>query len=97
MPSASECGAEHLVAAPADDHERVTGAVGIDGYEVVAERPVETGRRQGDFSTSICLFRLTVFGRHLSPGTGVYGVDESLHVHIEYFRRLGLGADVGQI
>ena len=97
LPSASQCGAEHLVAAPADDHERVTGAVGIDGHEVVAKRPVETGRRQGGFLHVDLLVQVDVFGRHLSPGTGVYGVDESLHVHVEDLRRLGLGADVGQI
>ena len=48
-------------------------------------------------STSICLFRFDGFGLHLSQSMGVYGVDESLHVHVEYLRRLGLGADVGQI
>src|SRR5262249_51524740 len=30
-------GAEHLVAAPADDQERVASAVAIDGHEIVAE------------------------------------------------------------
>ena len=43
----SESGAEHLVAAPADDQELVAGDVGIDVHDVVAERPVETGRRRG--------------------------------------------------
>ena len=53
-----ECGTEHLVAAPADDQECVAGEVGIDGHEVVAERPVETGGGAA-VSTSICWFRLT--------------------------------------
>ena len=53
-----EFGAEHLVAAPADDQERVASEVGIDGHDVVAERPVETGGGAA-VSTSICLFRLT--------------------------------------
>ena len=64
-----ECGAEHLVAAPADDQERVASEVGIDGHDVVAERPVETGRRQGDVSIVDLLVQVDVFGHHLSQGT----------------------------
>ncbi len=43
----SESGADHLVAAPADDQELVAGGIGIDVHDVVAERLVEAGRRQG--------------------------------------------------
>ena len=39
-----EVGAEQLIATPADDQERVTGAVGIDVHNVVGERLIETGR-----------------------------------------------------
>ncbi len=43
------------------------------------------------------LVQVDVFGRHLSQGIGVHGVDERLHVHVEDLRRLRLGANVGQI
>src|SRR5262245_34124130 len=42
-------GAEHLVAAPADDQERVASAVAIDGHEIVAERPNKAGGGLGDW------------------------------------------------
>ena len=41
------------------------------------------------------LVQVDVFGHH-GQGLGVHGVDERLHVDVE-LRRLGLGADVGQI
>ena len=91
-----EFGAEHLVAAPADDQERVAGGVAIDGHDVVAERPVETGGRRGGLHGDL-LVQVDVFGRHLRQGIGVHSVDESLYVHVEYLRRLRLGADIGQI
>ena len=40
-------GAQDIIAAAADDQELVAGAVGIDGHDVVAERPVEAGGRRG--------------------------------------------------
>ena len=93
----SEFGADHLVAAPADDQERVAGEVGIDGHDVVEERPVETrgrrGRLHGDLLVQVPVLES---GPHLCQGLSVHGVDESLHVHVEDLRRLGLGADVGQ-
>ena len=58
-------GAEHLVAAPADDQERVAGGIAIDGHEVVAERPVETRGRRGGLHGDL-LVQVDVFSRHLS-------------------------------
>ena len=96
LPSGIEAGPEDIVAAPADDQKHVAGEVGIDGHDVVAERLVETGRRRGGLHGDL-LVQVDVFGRHLGQGRGVHGVDERLHVRVEYLRRLGLGADVGQI
>ena len=62
-----EFGAEHLVAAPADDQERVAGGVGIDGHDVVAERPVETGGRRGGLHGDL-LVQVDVFAGRSSPG-----------------------------
>ena len=90
-----ELGAEHLVAAPADDQELVAGEVGIDGHDVVAERPVETGGRRGGLHGDLPV-QVDVFLRHLSQRIGIHRVDESLYVRVEYLRRLRLGADVGQ-
>ena len=42
-------GAERLIATPADDQERVTGAVGIDVHNVVGECLIETGRGRRGF------------------------------------------------
>ena len=58
-------GAEHLVAAPADDQERVASAVAIDGHKVAAERPVETGGRRrglhGDLLVQVDVFSYPLF------------------------------------
>ena len=56
-----EFGAQHLVAAPADDQERVAGEVGIDGHDVVAERLVEAGGRRGRLHGDL-LVQVDVFG-----------------------------------
>ena len=63
--------------------------------DIIAKRPVETGRRRGGHVD--LLVQMDVFGHHLTQGIGVHGLDESLHVHAEFLRWLGLGADVGQI
>ena len=71
--------------------------VGIDGHDVVAERPVETGGRRGGLHGDL-QFRLTFSPTATSArAVGVHGVDERLHVHVEYLRRLRLGADGRQI
>ena len=82
LPSGSSVGAEHLVAAPADDQELVAGEIGIDGHDVVAERPVEAGGRRGGLHVDL-LVQVDGLVHDLGQRTGVHGVDESLHVHVE--------------
>ena len=88
--------AEHLVAASADDQERVASQVGIDGHNVVAERLIETWGRGSSLHSDL-LVQVDVFGLHLSQGIGVHGIDERLDVAIKALQRLRLGADIGQI
>ena len=90
-----EFGAQHLVAAAADDQELVAGEVGINGHDVVTERLVEARGRRGRLHGDL-LVQVDVFGCHFSQMIDIHSVDESLYVHVEYLRRLRLGADVGQ-
>ena len=92
----SEFGAEDLVAAPADDQERIACGIAIDGHDVVGERPVETGGRRGRLHGDL-LVQVHVFGRPLRQGINVHRVDERLYVRVENLRRLRLGANVRQI
>ena len=85
-----------MVAAAADDEKFVPGGVAVDGYEVVAEGPVETGRRLSGLDLNLVI-QVDVLGRHFFQGIGIYVVDEGLDVDIEHLRRLRLRPDIGQI
>ena len=95
----SESGADHLIAAPADDQELVACGIGIDVHDVVGERNVEAGGGGNGCLHGNLLVQVPVreSSPHLRQGLRVHNVDESLNVHRSLLRWLGQGANVGQI
>ena len=68
-----EPGAEHLVAAPADNQERVACQIGVDGDDVVGERPVKAGRGRCRFDVDLVV-QVHGLTHDLSQRAGVDGL-----------------------
>ncbi len=90
----TERGAQHVIAAAADDKEIATRP--IDGDDVIAEQLPEASRigwigLGRDLGVEIDMLTL-----HLGERIGIYHMNYGLHVGSELNGRLWLRADVGQ-
>jgi len=87
---------ENVVATTADNQHHRPRRVGVNGYDIVSEQAVDA-RRVPCLSLRVhLLVQVDVEIRQFCTRCRVHHIDQWLHVRVKAYRRLWLGADVGQ-